>query len=70
MSFTWQTFMGCDSTLVIVALCVVSTLDAGKYTGHHPTHMTRILARVEGRDNAEGHNGQSAVAPHKGQPDE
>ena len=70
LSFIRLAFMGCNSTLVIVALCVVSTLNAGKYTGHLPTHMTRILARVEGRDNTECHEGQGPVAPHKGQPDE
>ena len=26
-------FVGCDSTLAIVALCVVSALNAGKYAG-------------------------------------
>ena len=26
-------FIGCDSTLAIVALCVISALNAGKYAG-------------------------------------
>ena len=33
LSFVWLAFIGCDSTLAIVALCVISALNAGKYAG-------------------------------------
>lgn len=35
--------------------------------GHH---LARVLARVEGRDDAEGHDGEGAVTPCQRQPDE
>ena len=33
LSFVWLAFMGCNSTLAIVCLCVMSALNAGKYGG-------------------------------------
>ena len=33
LSFAWLSFVGCNSTLAIVALCVMSALNAGKFAG-------------------------------------
>ena len=33
LCFVWLAFMGCNSTLAIVALCVMAGLNAGKYGG-------------------------------------
>ena len=33
LCFVWLSFMGCNSTLAIVALCIMAALNAGKYGG-------------------------------------
>ena len=61
LSFIWLALAGCDSTLAIVALCVISALNAGKYAGQmmachdmSPNYAGSLAGLTSGLGNATG----------------